>query len=535
MSIARNVSQVLDEHVTLEVECIDRMYLNLYVPLLQTEGGIAYFFRHHRGNMFASSALMAPMTRRFVQRVEDFAQAEGIDLISFEKGKRKEDIGKKYLRDFEANEGVLFIGKAQEKASVVRTRRCHNARTGQSYASLYKSTSMVNQYYFYCVDQDFGPFFIKFCSYFPYNGKLCLNGHEYVKRQLEKRDIAYEPLDNGIASCEDPVALQRICESLTDRKIDRLLRKWLRRLPHPFTNQDRAAGFRYDISMLQVEFSLTQMLDRPLTGRCFFEQVIRDNLDIGRPDQVQLIFDRRIPRNVPSRFRTRVITDGVIPSLYMDYKNSRIKQYYKEGRALRTETIINNTYDFQVGRRLTNLATLSQVGFEANRRLLSVQRISHNCFIGEEVFNSVNQPVEVEGQRGSSLRFGNLRTIALFAAILWFRLLPHGFCNRDLREQLAPLMGLEPEEFSQGRMTYDLRRLRLHGLIERIEKSHRYRVTSLGFRTALFYTRAYSCLLRPGLSVINDTDPPADTRLRKALDSMDKAVNKIWEENAIAA
>lgn len=535
MSITRNVAEVLAEHVTLQMECIDRMYLNLYVPILQTEGGVAHFFREHRGHSFASSSLMRPMTERFVQRIEDFAQGEGIELISFEKGKRKEDVAKKYLQNFADAEGVLFIGKAQEKAKVVRTKRCHNPKTGASYASLYKTTAMVNHYYFYCVDEDFGPFFIKFCSYFPYNGKLCINGHEYVKRQLEKRDIAYEALDNGVSWCEDPKALQRICDSVTDCKIDRLLRKWLRRLPHPFTKADRAAGFRYDISMLQAEFSLTQMLDRALSGRCFFEQVIRDNLDIGRPEQVQLIFERRVSRKSPGRFRTRVITEGVIPSLYIDYRHSRIKQYFKEGKALRTETVINNTYDFAIGRRLQNLASLAQVGFEANRRLLDVQRISHDCWIGEEVFNGINQPAEVDGQRVSSLRFGNFRTIALFAAMLWFRLLPRGFSNKELREQMAPLMGLEVEAFSQGKMTYDLRRLRLHGLIERIEKSHRYHVTDFGFRTALFFTRAYSCMLRPGLSAINDNNSPVDTKLRKALDSVDKAVEKIWKENAIAA
>ena len=105
--------------------------------------------------------------------------------------------------------------------------------------------------------------------------------------------------------------------------------------PHPFTPQDRAAGYRYDISILQAEFSLTQVLDRPTTGRVFFEEVIRENLDIGRPDHVQLIFDRRITKQTPGRFRTRVIAEGVTPSLHIDYKRSRIKQYHKEGRALR--------------------------------------------------------------------------------------------------------------------------------------------------------------------------------------------------------
>ncbi|MGH8563777.1 MAG: hypothetical protein ACREXW_06660 [Gammaproteobacteria bacterium] len=95
------------------------------------------------------------------------------------------------------------------------------------------------------------------------------------------------------------------------------------------------------MSILQAEFSLTQVLDRPLTGRVFFEEVIRENLDLGRPSQVQLIFDRRVTRRTPGRFRSRVITEGVVPSLHVDYKSSRIKQYHKEGRALQTETTIN--------------------------------------------------------------------------------------------------------------------------------------------------------------------------------------------------
>jgi len=164
----------------------------------------------------------------------------------------------------------------------------------------------------------------------------------------------------------------------------------------PFTGKDRQAGYRYQISILQAEFSLTQVLDRPVTGRIFFEEVIRENLDIGRPSQVQLIFDRRITRRTPGKFRTRIITDGVVPSLHVDYKNSRIKQYHKEGRALRTETTINNTRDFGIGKLLKNLPALRQVGFHANRRLLDVQTVSHDCSIGEDAFAQVVRELSVE-------------------------------------------------------------------------------------------------------------------------------------------
>jgi hypothetical protein len=248
-----------------------------------------------------------------------------------------------------------------------------------------------------CVDDDFGPFFLKFCSYFPYNAKLCINGHEWAKRQAAKAGIAFTALDNGFACVEDPAALQAICDRLGPEQIDALLRKWLAGLPHPFSAADRDAGYRYDISILQAEFSLTQMLDKPVSGRVFFEQVIRDNLDIGRPDQVALIFDRKLvrrgPHATPGRFRTRVMTEGVTPSLHVDYKHTRIKQYHKEGKALRTETTINNTRDFEIGKRLTNLPALREIGFTANRRLLRVQSISHDPITGADALHAITAPI----------------------------------------------------------------------------------------------------------------------------------------------
>ncbi len=351
--------------------------------------------RGHLGYPFASSTKLAPISEAFVAAVESFVKERGLPLVSFKKHQRKDDVAREYLARFRGEEGVLFVGKAQERASVFRTEKRCNAATGQRYPWIVRSTAMVNQLYFYCVDADFGPFFLKFCTYFPYTAKLCLNGHEYAKRQLEKAGIVYEPFDNGVLSCADPQRLQKICDGLTSHKIDALLRKWLRILPHPFSPRDRRAGYRYDLSILQAEFSLTQVLDRPVSGRIFFEEVIRENLDIGRPGKVQLIFNRRVTKSTPGRFRTRVITEGVTPSLHVDYKKSRIKQYHKEGQALRTETTINDTRDFRLGRRLKNLAALRQVGFAANRRLLDCQRISHACALREDAFRQIQQPVEI--------------------------------------------------------------------------------------------------------------------------------------------
>jgi len=313
--IAQNVAEIVSRHVKLTVEGIDRMYLNVFVPGLQYEQGIVRFFREHRGQPLPSAALMSPMTRTFVAKLEDFVARHGITLVQFCPGQRKDAVMAEHLRQFGRDEGIVFVGKAQEKTPVFRTERRRSPTTGRPYPWIVRRSAMVNNYYIYAVDRDFGPFFLKFCSYFPFNAKLCLNGHEYAKRQLAQQGIAFEALDNGILKCADPKRLQKICDGLSAAKIDALLRKWLRLLPHPFTGADRKAGYRYDISILQAEFSTTQVLDRPVHGRLFFEQVIRENLDLGRPEEIQLIFNRRIPRTTRARFRTRVVTQDVTPSL----------------------------------------------------------------------------------------------------------------------------------------------------------------------------------------------------------------------------
>ncbi|HET7325793.1 MAG TPA: hypothetical protein VFJ14_00760 [Nocardioidaceae bacterium] len=531
---------MLADHVTFEVECIDRMYLNVWVPRLAYGGGVAGFFVGHRGHVYASTALMDPMSKTFVANIHDFIAARGLELVHFAKGQRKDEITQRLLAEFTPTEGVLYVGRAQEKSGVWRTQRRYNPATGGSYAWLVRSTAFINFFYFYCVDDDFGPFFVKFSTYFPFTAKLCVNGNEWAKRQAAKAGIGFEPLDNGFAAVDDVDRLQAICDRLGPEHIDALLRKWLAILPNPFTRADEAAGYRYDLSILQAEFSLTQMLDRPVSGRIFFEQVLHDNLDIGRPDQVGLVFARRIigkgRHPTPGRFRTRVITDGVVPSLHVDYKNSKIKQYHKEGRALRTETTINDTRDFGVSKRLTNLAALRQIGFPANRRLLGVQRISHDPIRGAQAFTDLTAPIVTsEGTRVPGLRFGDTRVHALLQALLIHRLLPHGFTNRDLRTLTAPLLGQRPEDITAGKMTYDLRRLRAHGLIARIPKTRRYQVTDIGLSEALLFTHAHDHLLRAGLAEVTDPTPPRASPLRAASHAYQNAYDDLSRRAHLAA
>ena len=506
---------------------------------MQYPAGLVGHVHRQLGLPIASTAPLAKITERFAAAVHRYARDQQVPWVDFARGQRKDHVMHEYLAAFEAagrTEGVVFIGRAQEKTNLFRTEKRHNA-DGRPYPWIVRASGLVNHFYFYCVDADFGPFFLKFCSYFPYNARLCLNGNHWAQRQAGKAGLGFTPMDNAFAAVDDPTGLQAMCDRLGPEQIDALLRKWLAILPHPFSPADRAAGYRYDLSILQAEFSLTQMLDAPVSGRVFFEQVIRDYLDIGRPEQVSLIFDRGIRRGhkrpTPGRFRTRVITAGVTASLHVDYKHTRIKQYHKEGRALRTETTINDTRDFGIGKRLTNLPALREVGFSANRRLLRVQRLDHDPITGTTALHAVTEPVSTPaGTRVSGLRLGDQRSHALLAALLKFRLHPNGFTNRDLRELTAELRGLPSQQVSTGQMTYDLRRLRMHGLIERIPHTHRYQLTDTGLRTAMFLTRVHDRFLPTGLAHLND---PADHQLARAHTAYDKAINDLARQNGLAA
>ena len=458
-SLPCNVAELQRENISLELECIDRMYLNLYVPKLTSAPGVAAYFRHCKGQRFASTKDAAAMSKAFHRQMLAFAEEHRVPIIRFHKGQRKDAVMQKRLQKFQPAEGVVFIGIAQEKATVPRTIRKRFGSGDGTIPWIDYTTAMVNYYYFYCVDADCGPFFLKFCSYFPYTGKLCINGHEYLKKQLEKRGLSFEAPDNGLLSCEDAMMAQAPANGFDEKKIETFFRKWLAKLPHPYPAADREAGYRYALSILQAEFSLTQIWQQPVHGREFFEQVIRENIDLGRPETVQLIFARKLRKATVAagRCRTRIVSEGVIPSLHVYYKNTHLKQYHKVCRrggspvrqpplfpsassaGLRTETTINNSCDFGVGRLLVNLPKLRTIGFGANRRLLEVEKASHDCRVGAQAFEALQRPAQVESQRASALRFGDARVQALFGVLLLLCLQLEGFRHRQLRPLLAQM------------------------------------------------------------------------------------------------
>jgi hypothetical protein len=529
-----NIAAIIRQHVSLEVRCLDRLYLHAYMPKLQTSGGLCYFLHDHLGHPIPSPALFRPLHDRFVTAVDQFVTRHRLPRITFEPGQSKDDLVNTYRARFIGQDDVVIVGVAQEK---MRSFKAHK-RCGPGNAVTFdfsRQSVAVNHYYFYVQDREWGPAFLKIGTYLPYPVKLCLNGHEWVKQRLRRDRIRFESLDNGFLSCADPVALQAACDALSPADIQAFFDRWSHRLPWPMTPADRTAGYDHRLAICQLEMSLTQVFDRPVQGRHFFEAVIRENLDLGRPDRVGLLFPLRITRTTPPPaygYRTRVITDGVQPSLHVEYKHSHVKQYFKEQHALRTETTINNPKDFYINKGLENLPHLRELGHQVNRKLLEVERVSHQCVLTQDALDRLQRSTVEAGQRVSALRFGDPRVMALFQAIAGFTHLPRGFRNRDLRPQVEALLG---RPYTAAQMTYDLRRLRLKGVIHRIPQTHRYTATTYGLKVAFFYSKLYLRILRPQWNALLPETDHLPRPLRAALDQLDAAIQKLHEEAAFAA
>jgi hypothetical protein len=530
MAAVTTVGELLDGHVTLDLECLDRIYLNGYVPTLQVGGQVVSFMTAHLKQPIPSPAIMEKIGTRFRRAVSQFAEAEHIPVVRFKKGDRKIEVMGRHIAAQAATgqSGVAAIGVAQEYQNVFAANQ-RQASNGIPWFSFTKADRRVSCFYFYLWDADFGAAFIKICAYFPYPVKVWVNGHEWAKRQCVKAGIGFTALSNGFASCQDPQALQEICDRLGPGSINVFFQRWMSVLPLPLTAADRAAGYWWELSMRQIETSRTLVFDAPRRARAFFEALVRDNLDLGRPDSVELIFTGHRghwgrPPAVEPIYKTKVVTRDTDVTVNVFFKHSRIKQYLKDGRALRIETVINAPNDLRCQRRLRNLDELQAKSRDVNTRLLDTERVGQGCVLASPAFERVAQSsVTTEGRRAPALRFGDPRVMALLGA-LCVSLNALGFTSRSLRAQVSRLLGVI---YTPNQMSYDLGRLRLNGLIERIQGSNTYLPTPDGQRVAIFYTKVHHRLLRPLLAA---DAPPAPDELRQALHTIDRHVHSYIDD-----
>jgi hypothetical protein len=522
-----SAADMLAGHVGLDISCVDRLYLNGYVPGLQTSGGVVYFLHHHRGHPIASPALFEQIGTAFRTRMRDWAQAEGIPVIRFTAGQRKADVLAPYLDAARAQgrSGVVALGCAQEFAMVWSATKKETDPGTCPQFSFTKTQRRVSVYYLYIWDEAAGPGFIKICTYFPYPIKVWLNGHEWAKRQALAEGVEFTDLSNGFAACNDPARLQAICDRFDAAIVQAWFERWISCIPLPLDPADKDMGFWWELSMRQVEISRTLIFDVGCHARAFFEALITENMDIGRPENVELLFRRgsrtgrhtHPPRN--GGFKTKIDQSCDLVTLNTFYKKSRIKQYLKDGLALRIETVVNDPRDLGCNRRLENLAELQAKARAINDRLLDTETVGQGSALVSPVIERITTPTLTEdGRKAPALRFGDLRVQALAGAIATLLFAVSGITNKHLRVLMT---GLLHRPYSMNQASYDLTRLSRNQLITRIPGQNRYAVTREGLLFAHLYTKIYQHVLFPLMAPDRPNAPP---ELRDALGVIDQIV-----------
>ena len=507
-------ADVVAGHVTLDVSCLDRVYLNGYVAKLQTPGGVVYFFRDHRGKPIVSPALFEPIGEKFRKDIRDWAQANGIPVIRFTAGQRKADVMAPYL-DAAAASGrsqVVAVGCAQEFQLVWTARKRDTDPAGCPQFSFTKEQRRVSVFYIYIWDGTMGSGFIKICTYFPYPVKAWVNGHEWAKRQALSAGIGFTALSNGFASCDDPGGLQAICDRFGPGTVQVWFERWMARLPLPLTSTDRDAGYWWELSMRQTETSRTLVFDDDVHARAFFEALLCENMDLGRPENVELLFRRgqRLGRpTLPPAgggFKTKIDRYCNLVTLNVFYRNSRLKQYLKNGVALRIETVVNDPRDLRCNRQLQNLPELQAKARAINARLLETETVGQGTALVSPVIERITRPTVTDGGRKApALRFGDLRVQALAGALAAMLFTVTGITNKTLRGLMT---GLLHRPYSMNQASYDLSRLARNGLIQRVPCRNRYTLTRDGLLFAHFYTKVYDHVLRPLMAPDRPNAPP---------------------------
>jgi hypothetical protein len=461
--------------------------------------------------------------------MRQWVQANNIPMIQFKAGDRKADVMAPYL-DAARSAGrsrVVAVGCAQEYAQVWTATRRDTDPDKCPQFSFTKQQRRVSVFYVYIWDTRVGPGFIKICTYFPYPIKVWLNGHERAKRRAHAAGIAFTELSNGFASCDDPARLQAICDTFTAGTVRVWFERWMAKLPLPLTPTDRDAGFWWELSMRQIEVSRTLVFDNDCHARAFFEALLADNMDLGRPENVELIFRRgqRAGRHTDpppgGGFKTKIDRYCDLVTLNVFYKNSRAKQYLKDGRALRIETVVNDARDLRCNRMLGNLDELQTKARAINTQLLQTETVGQGTVLVSPVIERITKPtVTGEGRKAPALRFGDLRVQALAGAMANMLFAVTGITNKHLRVLMT---GLLHRPYSINQASYDLTRLARNGLIRRVPNRNQYLLTPDGQLFAHVYTKVYDRVLHPLMAPDRPNAPP---ELAHALHTIDQVVTE---------
>jgi hypothetical protein len=527
------------DSIVFGYSCFDRVILNGYiVPFMHTEraGTIVWFLRTRRHIEKLSRAAFAGISRDYHDWVREHALQTGVEIVVPAKGIRREDLLEPYFRQLGQRTGIATILKAREPERVA----WYHAKTNRIAVDRHH----VDLYYFYLNDPQCGRMYIKICPYFPFNISVWLNGHNWLKCQLQKEDIAFQTRDNLFVECARPERLQELSDAFAPADIVPTVDGWLSRLLPFFSDSDRREGYRHQLYMAQMEYCHNLIFSKRAALDRLFDRLIDANRGLGHPDKLAAIFGRPYFRPDTRTGQTVLKTTETGLAVWSSsYKQTRIKQYVKDGVNLRTESSSTQLKDLSVGKHIDNLPKLREVMDGANDRCLSVQQDVLASYVDRGQLEQLRQPsVSPTGRRVPGLHIDDPRLMAVLQAMLCFAyLVGKGvFRTKDLLADVQRALG--NPQYTLNQLRYDLSKLRGKGFVSRLARTQWYQVSSQGYRIGIYHLRLYQKMYAPLTAAICDPVPADNqlltsrqTKLDRLYVAVDKAVQNLATHLGMAA
>lgn len=531
---------VLHHHTSIAFayHCFDRLVCNAHVPALQWEGNAAAFLRHQRQVRAFTPAFFRGLSGEYHRWLAARAEQDGLPVVEPPRDVRREDWVEPYYRALGDRPGVAVILKCREPARVVVC----SARQREHIEFAWR---YVNLYYLYVQDPALGRMWLRLCPYFPFNGRVCLNGHHWLANQLRREGIGFRQDDNAFLACDDPARLQALADAFGPEDIAAAVDPWLEQWLPFFTPADRQRGYRHRLFVTQAEYCDNLIFQRAACLDRLFARLLDHNRAFGNPAKLAVIFGR--PHFRPDTRTGQVdvkVTVLRTPVLRTGYGSTALKQYVKGGVHLRTETTCHQLQDLSVPKRLPEaLPQLREVLGRSNERFLDAEQDILESYIDRGQLQALRRPtVSAAGRRTPGLRLDDARLLAVLQALTCFVYLLGGACFRtaDLLADVQRVLG-DPD-YTLSRLRYDLAKLRGKGLVLRLPGTQRYRLAAGGYRLAVLYLKLYHRLYAPltaGLldPVTCDNRVPNSrkAKLDRLYEAVEKALRALSEAAGVAA
>jgi hypothetical protein len=519
--------------------CFDRILFNLFVPAWQSAAALVGLLTHCRGVQAISRAYLRSVSEDYHRFVKSLAEREAISLVQPPKGVRRDEWVAPFYRRLHGQPGIAVILKSREAARIAVS---FATRSGGHHIELYQR--FVQQYYFYIQDTEFGRLFLRICPYLPFNARLLINGHEWLACQMRREGIRFRQHGNALLTCSDPQRLQQLADSFSPRHVIALAQRWLGRLAPPLIDTaERRAARDYRLFFSQTEYCSNLVFRRRAPLDQLAERLLDHNRSIGRPDKLALIFGRRISRRTPGGFQTQ-ISDHHLgnPVIRTQYKDQSVKQYVRDHLVLRTEETCYNTRELGIGKALENLPTLRNALTQINQRYLDAQQDVLESFLDRGQLEQLTQPtIYPSGRRIPGLKMHDPRQLAVMRALVRFANLANqdSFRTGDLLGPIAQALG---KPYTLAQLRYDLSKFRAKGLVLRIDKTHRYRLTAEGFRLCVLLLKLSDRLYKPLVAaaaqpILDDQrlPPQRQAALDRHYAAIDQSLNNLLDHLGLKA